>query len=63
MIFVLKTPKRVHQSTHNVYSGNQKVPKKGRENKKILPPSNRPQPIKEIYYGHQSFTYKQFGPS
>ena len=55
---VLKTPKRADQSTHDVYNGNQKRPKKGRENKKILPPSNRPQPINEIYYGQQSFTYK-----
>ena len=35
MRFVLKKrPKRVHQNTHDVYSGNQKAPKNGRENKK-----------------------------
>ena len=52
-----------NQSTHNVYSGSQQAPKKGGENKKILSPSKRPQPITEIYYGHQSFTYKQFDSS
>ena len=48
----------MHQSTHDVYDDNQKALKKGRENKKLLPSSNRPQPINEINYGHQSFTYK-----
>ena len=36
--------------------------KKGRENKKLLPPSSQPQPINEINYEYQSFTDKQFGP-
>ena len=63
MRFLLKTPKRVDQSTHDVYNDNQKVPKKGGEDKKKLLLSNWPQPINEIYYGHQSFTYKQFDPS
>ena len=65
MRFALKMPKKADQSIHNVYNGNQEVPKtkKGGEDKKILPPLNRIQPINEIYCGHQSFTYKQFGPS
>ena len=42
MRFVLTTPQRANQSTHNVYNGGQKMLKKGRENKKILSLSNRP---------------------
>ena len=47
MRFVLKTPKRADQSTHDVYSGSQKAPKKEEKTKRYsLPQTNPKQSMK-----------------
>ena len=42
MRFVLKTPKRADQSTHDVYSGSQKAPKKEEKTKRYSLPQTNP---------------------
>ena len=59
MRFVLESAKKDATKYTRCIQWLVKRPKKGRGNRKLLPPSNRSQPINEINYGHQSFTYKE----
>ena len=60
MRFVLESAKKDATKYTRCIQWLVKRPKKERGNRKLLPPSNRSQPINEINYGHQSFTYKEF---
>ena len=64
MKVVLKSAKKGRTKVHTMYTTVViKCKKKERENKKLLSPSKRTQPINKINYGHRVFAYKQFGPS
>ena len=63
MRFILKSAKKDTPKYTQRIQWQPKSAKKKWKRKQKATPSNRPQLINEIYYGHQSFTNKQFGPS
>ena len=63
MRFVLNTPKRANQSTHDVYNGSKKVLKKEEKTKRYsLPQTDPNQSMKSTMNINLSTTYIKYDP-